>query len=65
MRTSIENHGYQVYMTDVRALNTVKDFLAQHKDTMSKGNRDRLIQEILRMHRKIRRYEREHQELVD
>ena len=51
-------------MTDVRALNTVKDFLAQQKDTMSKGNRDRLIQEILRMHRKIRRYEREHQELV-
>ena len=52
-------------MTEVRALNSVKDFLAQHKDKMSRGNRDRLIQEILRMHRKIRRYEREHQELVD
>ena len=43
MRNSIAEHEYQVYLADVTALNSVKEFLATKKDIMSKQTKDKLI----------------------
>ena len=58
IRASIDTHEYQVYIQDINALNSVKEFLALNKDKMKKDSRDKLIQEIVRMHRKVARYEK-------
>ena len=43
IRASKENHEYQIYMSEVRALNTVKEFLAENKETLSAAHKQSLI----------------------
>ena len=56
----IETHSYNSYIAEVTALNSVKEFLSENRATLSGPLKQKLIQQIINMHKKIRNYERSH-----
>ena len=49
---------YQKYLTDVKALNIVKEFLAENKQNLSKENKNQLIMKIVTKEKVLKQVEK-------
>ncbi|TNV79076.1 hypothetical protein FGO68_gene415 [Halteria grandinella] len=58
-KASVDNHLYQVYLAEVKALNTVKIFLRENYSKLSIDNRESLIAKIRATHKKLKGLEKE------
>jgi hypothetical protein len=48
---------YKKYLTDVKALNIVKEFLAENKDSISTRHKNKLVKKIIDVQRGMKSYE--------
>ncbi|CDW80142.1 UNKNOWN [Stylonychia lemnae] len=54
-----EEFQYQKYLSEVKSLNIVKEFLAQNKDTLTQEVKHKLIDQIINEQRRLKKIERE------
>ena len=55
---SKEEVQYQKYLNEVRALNIVKEFLAQNRDSLSHGHKTQLVAKIVEEQKRLSRIEK-------